>query len=94
MAVEQAARQVLACGAAHLLVTDVATDGVLAGPNFALYRALVSLPASVVASGGVRHTGDVRALRRVGVRGLVVGRALYEGTLRLEEALRAAEEDA
>ncbi|MER3456929.1 MAG: 1-(5-phosphoribosyl)-5-((5-phosphoribosylamino)methylideneamino)imidazole-4-carboxamide isomerase, partial [candidate division GAL15 bacterium] len=70
VAVEQAARQVLACGAAHLLVTDVATDGVLAGPNFALYRALVSLPASVVASGGVRHTGDVRALRRVGVRGL------------------------
>lgn len=88
---EEAAHRALACGAVRLLVTDVAADGMLAGPNLALYRSMVSLPAAVVASGGVRNPADVRALREVGVDGVVVGRALYEGTLRLEDALRAAE---
>lgn len=90
LTVEEAARRTLQCGASRLLVTDVAADGVLAGPNLPLYRTLVSSGASVVASGGVRHADDVRALRKVGVDGVVVGRALYEGTLRLEDALKAA----
>ncbi|MCS7234742.1 MAG: 1-(5-phosphoribosyl)-5-[(5-phosphoribosylamino)methylideneamino]imidazole-4-carboxamide isomerase [Armatimonadota bacterium] len=89
----EAARRILACGVRHLLVTDVAADGVLAGPNLSLYRHLGALRASVIASGGVRDAEDVRALRRVGVAGVVVGRALYEGRLRLEEALQAAEPD-
>ncbi len=90
LGVEEAAGRALGCGARRLLVTDVAADGVLAGPNLSLYRTLVSSGASVVASGGVRHAEDVRALRRAGVDGVVVGRALYEGTLRLEDALEAA----
>lgn len=91
--VSEAARRAVACGVRHLLVTDVAADGVLAGPNLSLYRHLEAWRASVIASGGVRHAGDVRALRRLGVAGVVVGRALYEGRLRLEEALQAAEPD-
>lgn len=90
VSVEEAAERALAAGARRLLVTDTAADGMLAGPNFALYRRLVSLPAKVVASGGVRHAEDVRALRDVGVDGVVVGRALYEGALSLEEALRSS----
>lgn len=92
--VGDAALRVLACGARRLLVTDVAADGMLSGPNLPLYRDLVSLPAAVIASGGVRDAADVRALRDVGVDGVVVGRALYEGTLRLQDALRAAAEEA
>jgi phosphoribosylformimino-5-aminoimidazole carboxamide ribonucleotide (ProFAR) isomerase len=56
----------------------VAADGTLAGPNLSLYRGLVALPVAVLASGGVRHAADVRAL--------------YEGALALEDALRVAEE--
>ncbi len=89
--VEAIAREVLACGARRLLATDVASDGVMGGPNLPLYRRLVALPAAVLASGGVRHAEDVRALKHVGVDGVVVGRALYEGALSLEQALEAAE---
>lgn len=90
VSVEEAAERALAAGARRLLVTDTTADGMLAGPNFALYRRLVNLPAKVVASGGVRHAEDLRALREVGVDGVVVGRALYEGALSLEEALRVS----
>jgi len=92
LSVGEAARRAVENGARRLLVTDVAADGTLAGPNLSLYRSLVGLPVPVLASGGVRHAGDVRALRDVGVEGVVVGRALYEGSLDLEDALRAAEE--
>jgi len=92
LSVEEAARRAVESGARRLLVTDVAADGTLAGPNLSLYRGLVALPVAVLASGGVRHAADVRALRDVGVEGVVVGRALYEGALALEDALRVAEE--
>lgn len=91
LSVGEAARRALSAGARHLLVTDTAADGMLSGPNLSLYRQLVPLPLKVVASGGVRHVEDVRALRDVGVDGVVVGRALYEGTLSLEDALRAGQ---
>lgn len=91
LGVEEAAARVLAAGARWLLVTDITADGMLTGPNLDLYRRLVTLPAQIIASGGVRHVEDILALRSVGVDGVVVGRALYEGTLTLEDALRASE---
>jgi phosphoribosylformimino-5-aminoimidazole carboxamide ribotide isomerase len=75
-----------------LLVTDVDRDGMLAGPNLRLAQTLgaaASLP--VLVSGGVRDRGDIEAARRIpGVAGVVVGRALLDGDLRLDEALAAA----
>ncbi|MBI3466070.1 MAG: 1-(5-phosphoribosyl)-5-[(5-phosphoribosylamino)methylideneamino]imidazole-4-carboxamide isomerase [Planctomycetes bacterium] len=76
---------------AALIYTDIATDGMLAGPNVAataeMQRA-VSVP--VIASGGVTTAEDVARLARAGVAGCIIGRALYEGTLRLADALAAA----
>ena len=77
---------------AAIVYTDIATDGMLAGPNvaeMAAMRAAVEWP--VVASGGVTTKDDVARLAAVPMAGCIIGRALYEGTLTLSEALAAAE---
>ena len=76
-------------GLRHLLSTDIARDGMLSGPNLDLYRHIHSIaPAlQVQASGGVRELGDIAAARNEGCAGIVLGRALLEGKLELEEAL-------
>ncbi len=78
-------------GARRFVVTQITRDGTLDGPDVELFRRVVALARRpVVASGGVRHAEDVRAAAATGVEGLIVGRALYDGTLRLSEALEAA----
>ena len=73
-----------------LLVTDVSRDGVLTGPNVELYRALAGeVDTAVIASGGVRDVADVVALAEAGCAGVIVGTALYEGRLRLTDAIEA-----
>lgn len=76
-------------GLRHVLSTDIARDGMLAGPNLDLYTTLQRLAPhwQVQASGGVRDASDVRAIKAQGLGGVVLGKALLEGRLRLEEAL-------
>lgn len=78
-------------GLARVLCTDISRDGAATGPNAALYRTLVAaFPGlEVQASGGVRDVDDLNALKSLGAHSAIVGTALYEGTLRLEEALAA-----
>ncbi len=76
---------------AAIIYTDIARDGMMAGPNvaeMAAMRAAVEWP--VVASGGVTTLSDVARLAAVPMAGCIIGRALYEGTLTLPEALAAA----
>ena len=76
-------------GLRHLLCTDIARDGMLAGPNLGLY-ALVREWAPhlrVQASGGARDVGDVEAARTTGCAGVVLGKALLDGRLDLRQAL-------
>jgi phosphoribosylformimino-5-aminoimidazole carboxamide ribotide isomerase len=79
----------VASGLRHVLSTDIARDGMLAGPNLELYRHLRRLAPwlQVQASGGVRDAADVAAVRSAGCAGVVLGRALLEGRLVLAEAL-------
>lgn len=76
-------------GLRHLLCTDIDRDGTLAGPNFDLYAWIRGLaPAlQLQASGGVSALDDVRAARRAGLSGLVLGKALLEGRFTVAEAL-------
>jgi phosphoribosylformimino-5-aminoimidazole carboxamide ribotide isomerase len=80
----------LAAGLRHLLCTDIDRDGMLAGPNLALYAQLVEWAPriAVQASGGARDADDVRAARDAGCGGIVLGRALLENRIDLSEALR------
>ena len=77
---------------AAIIYTDIDTDGMLAGPNLAALdqmRAAVDVP--VVASGGVTTAQDVARLAALPMAGCIIGRALYEGQLTVEQALAAAE---
>ncbi len=87
---EALARRVTADGARTIIYTDVARDGMLAGPDLDGARRLQHSGASVIASGGVAGTADIRAARDAGLAGVIVGRALYEGRFGLVEALEAA----
>lgn len=76
-------------GLRHLLCTDIARDGMLSGPNLALYREIVQRAPEValIASGGVSGLDDIRAARLAGAAGVVLGKALLEGCFTIEEAL-------
>lgn len=76
---------------AAVIYTDIAKDGMLAGPNLqamAEMNKAVELP--VIASGGITSADDVRNLARQGLAGCIIGRALYEGKLSLADGLAAA----
>ncbi len=76
---------------AAIIYTDIATDGMLQGPNVAAMREMqqaIDLP--VIASGGVTTAEDVAKLADAGLTGAIVGKALYVGTLTLRDALAAA----
>jgi phosphoribosylformimino-5-aminoimidazole carboxamide ribotide isomerase len=77
---------------AAIVYTDIARDGMMQGPNLEAMAAMqhgVDLP--VIASGGVTVVNDVTQLAAVPMSGCIIGRALYEETLTLSEALEAAQ---
>jgi phosphoribosylformimino-5-aminoimidazole carboxamide ribotide isomerase len=80
-------------GLAAIIYTDIAKDGMLQGPNLAAMTEMnAAVDCDVIASGGVTTADDVRKLAAIGMAGCIVGRALYEGTLTLTEAIAAAGE--
>ena len=100
MPIADLARRFEDAGVAAVLFTDVGRDGLLKGVNVEATRALAeatSLP--VIASGGVAGLGDIDALlnaqeeARGSIAGVIVGRAIYDGRLQLEDALRLARDD-
>ena len=86
--VADAIGQLADAGVVTFEVTAIERDGLLSGPDLELYESLVALGrGSIVASGGVRSVDDLRAIRDRGCTGGIVGRALYEGSVQLSEAL-------
>lgn len=81
-------------GVAAIIVTDIGRDGLKTGVNVVLSGAIAdAVHAPVIASGGVRHVDDIRALKaRPGraIHGVILGRALYDGDILPAEALTAA----
>ena len=85
------AEELAADGVATVLYTDVSRDGTSSGAALEETAAVARL-VPTIASGGVRGTGDVLALSKItGVVGVIVGTALYEGRVALEELVEAAE---
>lgn len=80
-------------GCARYVVTDVARDGMMNGPNLGLLRAVCEMTGRpVIASGGVASLADVRAVAAgssFGIEGLIVGKALYQRRFTLAQALAA-----
>jgi len=84
------ARALIEVGVRRFLHTDVERDGALTSPNFASLERLAALGMPVIASGGVSSLADIDRLRESGAEAAIVGRALYEETFTLEEAMAHA----
>jgi len=89
----QLAGEVASWGVETLICTDVSRDGMLQGPNLALLEEVLGAGArQVIASGGISSVEDLKRLKTLeprGVIGAIIGKALYEGTIDLGQALRA-----
>lgn len=86
------ARQVAGAGVFRVMFTDIGRDATLTEPNFeALAEMVEALPCRVIASGGVAKVEHLVRLAEIGCAGAIVGKALYEGTVDLEEALAAVD---
>lgn len=78
-------------GVKTIVYTDIAKDGMLQGPNFEELEAMNNASSiDVIASGGVSTAEDVKKLAGKNMYGAIVGKALYDGTVTLEELLEAA----
>ncbi len=80
-------KNMIKMGLKIVMSTDVERDGMLKGPNFSLYKRLVSdFPQlKIIASGGVRDIEDLKKLSSLGLYGAIVGKAIYEKKVSLEE---------
>jgi phosphoribosylformimino-5-aminoimidazole carboxamide ribotide isomerase len=89
-------RELELLGIRRLAYTDISVDGTQHGVNYGAYRALAhQIDIPIIASGGVSSLDDIRDLRSIGsrVEGVIVGRALYEQTFGLAEAIAAGTGD-
>jgi phosphoribosylformimino-5-aminoimidazole carboxamide ribotide isomerase len=84
-------------GVRTIIYTDIKRDGMLTGPNVEATKSIAraTQKAQVIASGGVSSLQDIRdlmALDPLGVKGIIVGKALYTGALQLESAISIAQD--
>lgn len=73
-------------GVEYVICTDITKDGMLNGPAFELYKEIISTTnVKLIASGGVSNLGDLIRLKKLGCEGAIVGKALYEGQISLNQ---------
>lgn len=76
-------------GVQTLICTDISKDGTLQGPNFKMLEALKNhVSCNLIASGGVRDLSDIKKCKDLDLYGVIAGKAIYEKTLDLKEAIR------
>lgn len=86
------AKELEEAGARRFIVTDIATDGMLTGPNLKMLAEFSgALKGHVIASGGVSSLEDIKAIKGIHppVEGAIVGKAIYEGRLTVQQAIQA-----
>jgi phosphoribosylformimino-5-aminoimidazole carboxamide ribotide isomerase len=86
---DELVKEFSAHGLRQILSTDISKDGTLEGPNFELYRKLINDYPRIgwIASGGISTASDVEKLKKDGLDGAVIGKALYKGTITYKELL-------
>ena len=96
MKLEEAFDMVVKMGAETIICTDVSKDGAMKGIDASFYRDLVErytlkYGVGIVASGGVTDITDIERLAPLGLEGIIVGRAIYDGRIILSEAIETLE---
>ncbi|MDP3387270.1 MAG: 1-(5-phosphoribosyl)-5-[(5-phosphoribosylamino)methylideneamino]imidazole-4-carboxamide isomerase [Eubacteriales bacterium] len=81
-------------GIKTLIYTDILRDGMLKGPNTAMYKRLQNMTnLDIIASGGVTTIQDIEDLKAIGLYGAIIGKALYDGKLDFKEALKCLQKE-
>jgi phosphoribosylformimino-5-aminoimidazole carboxamide ribotide isomerase len=89
MTVDEALEKYTGIGVRNFLITSIAQDGMLNGPDLQTLSQATQYPnAKIIAAGGIGSIGDLAALKDIGVEGAVIGKALYEGRFTLKEAIQ------
>ncbi len=79
-------------GIIAILCTSIARDGMLSGPDYEGMKQMLEMTTlPLIASGGVASIDDVKRLKEMGVWGVILGKAVYEGLIRIEEAVEYAD---
>lgn len=80
-------------GVRYIIYTDIDCDGMLSGPNLSELTLLNNaVSCNITASGGIKDSDDIKALKKAGLYGAICGRSIYKGTLDLKEALEICRE--
>ncbi len=92
MTAEEAFDRLCDMGAESIICTDISKDGAMKGIDVKFYAGLVEkytkrYGCGIVSSGGVTSIDDIKALSNIGLEGIIVGRAIYDGRIELKEAL-------
>lgn len=87
LSIEDLLNNYLANGLDYVICTDIATDGMLTGPNITLYKELMNTfpTMKLIASGGIANIEDLKVLKKEGLEGAILGKAIYEGKVKLTE---------
>ena len=94
LGIEEALAKFLDFQVKTFLVTSIAQDGTLIGPDVnTLSKVCVNPHVSIIAAGGIGSLSDLIVLKQIGVKGVIVGKALYEGVFTLKEAIKIAKRD-
>lgn len=82
------AKEAISLGVKRFIYTDISRDGMLTGPNYKGIKEFIDqVNVPVIASGGVASKADIEKLKEIGSEGCILGKALYEGKINLEEIL-------
>ncbi|AGX44096.1 1-(5-phosphoribosyl)-5-[(5-phosphoribosylamino)methylideneamino]imidazole-4-carboxamide isomerase [Clostridium saccharobutylicum] len=89
------ARKMEKLGVKNIIVTDISKDGTLEGPNVEMLRKLKeTVKIDITASGGIRDIENIKDLLEINLYGAITGKAIYAGTLSLEEAIKMSDKQA
>ncbi|HQL37121.1 MAG TPA: 1-(5-phosphoribosyl)-5-[(5-phosphoribosylamino)methylideneamino]imidazole-4-carboxamide isomerase [Bacillota bacterium] len=87
------AYKIVGKGFRNIVYTDISRDGSMSGPNFDGIEKMCNVEgAKIIASGGITSIDDIIAIKDAGAEGAIIGKALYAGILKLEDAIKAAED--
>ncbi len=90
---DKLAKQLEGSGVCSIIYTDISRDGMLSGPNVEATKRLArSVDIPVVASGGISSIKDIEAYKGTGIAGIIIGKALYSGSIDLKGAIMASAE--
>jgi phosphoribosylformimino-5-aminoimidazole carboxamide ribotide isomerase len=86
------ASKIVGKGCKNIIYTDISRDGTMSGPNLDGIEKMCNVEGTkITASGGIKSIEDLLAIKRTGAEGVIIGKALYAGVIKLEDALKAVE---